>query len=145
VDRDRSPELVEALAAARVVGDALRAPREVDEILEVVALWRVTVESVEPVLDVGGVRRLRHLAVVDDRHSGRQLTPDDLVRGGLDACGEGDRIDRDAISHRPYHPDQIVGSGEAPGMGAQDAIVVHRPPVAAFDAFPERTVLYAQR
>ncbi len=129
-----------------------RAPREVVEILEAVALRRLTAEPVEPVLDVGGVRRLRHLAVVDDRHAGRHLTLDDLVDGGLDACGEGVRIDGDAVADRPHHPNEVVGPGKASRVRAQDAIVVHPRFLVVgclgrvgLMAFPGRTVLYAGR
>ena len=61
-----------ALAAARVGGDDLGAAGVVGEVGEEVALHRLAAEAVQPILDVGGVARLRHLAVVDDRRCRRR-------------------------------------------------------------------------
>ena len=61
-----------AARAAGIAEHALRQPRELGEVLvdEGVA---GAAEAVEPVLDVGGVARLRHLAVVDDVDAGLDL------------------------------------------------------------------------
>ena len=92
---------------------------------EEVVLDRLAAEAVQPVLHVGGVARLGHLAVVDDvdarRRPGGSTTS--LHRGG-DAIGERALVDRDAVALRPHDLDQVVGPGQAAGVGRQDAVRV---------------------
>ena len=70
-----------ALAAARVGRHDLGAAGVVGEVAEEVRLHRLAAEAVQPVLDVGRVARLGHLAVVDDVDAGGDLAFDDLVHG----------------------------------------------------------------
>ncbi len=119
-----------SLAPPRVGSDQLGAAREVDQVGEVITLCRLTVESAEAVLDVGRVGRLRHLPIVDDRHAGPDLPADGLEHRRFDPRLQRRGIDRDPVADCPHHLDEVVGPGEAPGVGAQDAVGVHRPPQA---------------
>jgi hypothetical protein len=55
-------------------------------------------ESVQPILDIGGVARLAHLAVVDDGHACRDLLSHGQGDGGEDLLTERRGIDGRAIS-----------------------------------------------
>ena len=94
-------------------------------------------EAVEPVLDVGGVARLRHFAVVDEVDAGIGLLPDHLGDRRAHARGQRRAIDRHAFLLGVHHPDQIVRPRQAAGVGGQEALG------AAFHRFlPAGTVGY---
>ena len=76
-------------------------------------------EPVEPVLDVGGVARLRHLAVIDDVDPGLRLLRDDLGDRSGDARAERGGIDRHALLLGEHHPHQILGPRQAAGMSGE--------------------------
>ena len=99
----------------------LRQAREVGEVLvdEGVA---GAAEAGEPVLDVGGVARLRHLAVVDDVDAGLDLLLDDLGHRRAHARGERRRIDRHALLLGVHHADEIVRPRQAAGVGGEEAL-----------------------
>src|SRR5260370_360985 len=90
----------------------------------------VAAEAVEPVLDVGGVARLAHLAVIDDVDAGLDLLLDDRRDRVADARFERRRVDRDAFLLGEHRPDQRLGPGQAAGMCGQE------PPGAALHGRP---------
>ena len=109
-----------AARAARIAEHALLQPREIGEVLvdEGVA---GAAETVEPVLDVGGIARLRHFPVIDEVDAGRRLLLHHLRHGGAHARGQSLRLDRDAFLLGVHHADEIVGPRQAAGMGGQKA------------------------
>jgi hypothetical protein len=54
-------------------------------------------EAVEPVLDVGGIARLRLFAIVDDIEARTRLRRNDITDGNADALGKCCIIDRLAL------------------------------------------------
>jgi hypothetical protein len=100
---------------------------KVDQVLvdERIAL---TAESGEPVLDVGRVARLAHLAVVDDVHAGFRLLRDDLFDGEAHTRVERGGLDGHALLLREHRPDEVVGPRQTPGVRGQKTIgaSVHR-------------------
>ena len=79
-------------------------------------------EAVEPVLHVGGVARLAHLAVADDVDARLQLLFDHVRHRRADARAERGRIDRHAFLLREHRADEIVGAREAAGVRGEDAV-----------------------
>ena len=79
-------------------------------------------EPVEPVLDVGGVARLRHLAVVDDVDTGIGLVTDDIGHRLGDTGAEGGCLDRHALLLGEHGAHQIFRARQAAGMGGEKAL-----------------------
>ena len=98
--------------APRAAGIAEHPLREVGEVGEVLIDEGVAgaAEAVEPVLDVGGVARLRHLAVIDDVDPGIGLAPDDAG----DRLGD-PRAERRASTGTPSSLANIVRTRDLPG------------------------------
>jgi hypothetical protein len=89
-------------------------------------------EPAEPVLGVGGIAGLGHLAVVDDVDAGRRLLAHDLGHRRADARGERRRVDGDAFFLGEHGPDQIVGAGQAARVRGEKALgaLLHRARIA---------------
>src|SRR5207253_8651043 len=79
-------------------------------------------EAVQPILDVGCVAWLRHLAVVDDVDAGGGLARDDLRDGVTDARRERAGLDGDALLLREHHADEIFRTRQASRMRRQKTI-----------------------
>ena len=110
--------------APRAAGIAEHAPLEPRELGEVLVDERVAgaAEAREPVLDVGGVARLRHLAVVDEVDAGLDLLPHDLGHRLAHALAECGRLDRHALLLGVHGADEIVGPRQGAGMRGQKAL-----------------------
>src|SRR5262249_46514481 len=91
---------------------------------EIAVLQRMalTAEAVEPVLDVGGVARLAHLAVVDQIDPGAHLLAHDLGDRRSDARVERRWIDGHALFLGEHHPDEIGRARQAPRVRRQEPI-----------------------
>src|SRR5690348_6703704 len=113
--------------AARVAEYAAREVRKADEILidERVA---AAAEAAQPILDVGRIARLAHLAVVDDVDARFDLLRDHFGHRGRDATLERLRIHGNALFARVHRTHEIVGPRQAAGMGGEKALraSVHR-------------------
>ena len=109
--------------AARAARIAEHAVAQLRKILEVAVAERVAgaAETVEPVLDVGGVGGLRHLAVVDEVDAGSDLLVDDFGHGLLDARSQRLGLDRYAALLGIHHADEIIGPRQAAGVRRQKA------------------------
>ena len=107
--------------AARAAGIAEHALLQLRELGEVLIDEGVAgaAEAVEPVLDVGGVARLRHFAVVDEVDAGVGLLFDHLGHRRAHARGQRRGIDRHAFLLGVHHADQVVRPRQAAGMGGQ--------------------------
>jgi len=104
--------------AAGIAEYAALQAREIGEVLidEGVA---AAAETVEPVLDVGRVARLRHFAVVDQIDAGLGLFAYHLGDRIADARRERGRIDRHAFLLGVHHTDQVVRARQAAGVGGE--------------------------
>ena len=110
--------------AARAAGIAEDLPgqrREVDEVLVDEAVAGAA-EARQPVLDVGGVARLRHLAVVDDVDAGLDLLADDLGHRRADRARRAPRLDRHAFLLGEHHADEVLRPRQAAGMRGEKAL-----------------------
>ena len=105
--------------AARVAEHALGEVRKFDEVLVDEGVAR-TAESAEAVLDVGGVARLRHLAVVDDVHARSGLLLHDFLHRGADARAERSEIDRHALLLRIHRAHQVLRPRQAAGVRGEE-------------------------
>jgi hypothetical protein len=65
-------------------------------------------ESIEAILDVGGIARLAHLAIAGDGDAGVHLLFDHLGHRPADSPGECGPVNRDALLLGEHHPDQVV-------------------------------------
>ncbi len=79
-------------------------------------------EAAQSILDVGGVTRLAHFAVVDDIDARIDLLADHLIHRGCDATFERLRVHRHALFLGEHRPDQVFRAGQAAGMGGQEPI-----------------------
>ena len=105
-------------------------------------------EAVEPVLDIGGVARLRHLAVIDQVDAGGGLLADEFRDRGFDPRGKRHRVDRNAFLLGVHHFDEVFGPGKAAGMRRQKAVAaaVHGwGSLVSRGAFGWRTVMQGGR
>ena len=121
-----------AARAAGIAEHALFQQRELGQVLidEGVA---GAAEAVEPVLDVGGVARLRHLAVIDQVDAGRRLFLHHLGHRRPHPLGQGAGVHRHACLLGMHGADQVVRPRQAAGMGGQKTLVTSlhgRPPAA---------------
>ena len=107
--------------ASGVAEDALGEVGELGEILVDEGVARAA-EAHEPVLDVGGIARLRHFAVVDDVDAGIDLLAHHLSHRCAHARGERVALDRHALLLGVHQPDQIVGPRQAAGMSRQKSV-----------------------
>ena len=110
-----------AAGTARIAENALFQPREIGQVLidEGIA---GTAEALEPILDVGRIARLRHLAIIDQVDACIGLFFDDLGDGRLHPRRQGVRVDRDAFLLGVHHADQVVRPGQAAGVGGQETV-----------------------
>ena len=101
--------------AAGIAEDAPRQLREIDQVLidEAVA---GAAETRQPILDVSGIRRLAHLAVIDDVDAGLRLFGDDLADGTGYAFFQGGAFDGHAFFLGEHHPYQVGRTRQAAGM-----------------------------
>ena len=76
----------------------------------------------QPVLDVGGVARLGHLAVVDEIDARLDLFLNHRGDGLADLRRQGGALDRNAFLLGEHRPDQIIGTRQAAGVGGQKAV-----------------------
>ena len=117
--------------AARSAGIAEHALGEIGEVGEILVHEGVAgaAEAGEPVLDVGGIARLRHLAVVDEIDAGLDLLAHHLGDRRAHARRQRRAIDRHALLLGVHHPDEVVGPRQAAGMGGEEALgaAAHRP------------------
>ena len=113
--------------AAGVAEDTLGQARETDQILVDEGVVGAA-EATEPVLDVGGITRLAHLAVVDDVDTGGCLLAHDLGHRVGHALRQCRGIDRHAFFLGVHHFDQVVRPRQAAGVGGQKAVgaALHR-------------------
>ena len=98
-------------------------------------------EAGEPILDVGGIARLRHLAVVDEVDAGLGLLLHHLGDRRAHARRQRRAVDRHALLLGVHHPDEVVRSRQAAGMGGQEALAALRvivPPSQAGQAGLQR-------
>jgi hypothetical protein len=79
-------------------------------------------EAIQPVLDVGGVARLRQFTVIDQIDAGVGLLLDHLGHGLTNPRGQGRGIDRYAFFLGVHRADQVVRPRQATGMGGQKAV-----------------------
>src|SRR2546425_6545069 len=100
------------------------APGQLGKLREVLVDERVALaaEAVQPVLDVGRVARLAHLAVVDDVEAALDLAPHDLVHRRADTRGQRYRVHRHALLAREHRPDQVGRPGQAAGVRGQEPL-----------------------
>ncbi len=91
---------------------------------EIAVLQRMALatEPVEAILDVGGVARLAHLAVVDEIDAGAHLLAHDLGHRRPDARVERGGIDGHAFFLGEHHPDEIGRARQAPRVRRQEPI-----------------------
>ncbi len=110
--------------APRAAGIAEHALGEIGEVGEVLVDEGVAgaAEAGEPILDIGGVARLRHFAVVDDIDAGRSLLAHHLGDRRADARRERGGLDRHALLLGVHHADEIVRPRQAAGMGGEEAL-----------------------
>src|SRR5262245_38244655 len=80
-------------------------------------------EAVQPILDVGGIARLRHLSVVDHIDPGSRLAAHDLGDSFANAPGKRFGLHRDSFLFREHHADQIFGTRQAARMRGQEAVI----------------------
>jgi len=85
-------------------------------------------EPIQPILDVGGVARFRHFAVVDDVDAGGGLASNDVSNRITDSVCERMRLDGNPLFLREHHADQIFGTRQAARMSGQESIAaaLHR-------------------
>jgi hypothetical protein len=74
-------------------------------------------ETGQPVLDVGGVARLRHLAVVDEIDARVDLFLYHLGNGRADPGRQCGAVDRHPFLLGKHRPDQIIRPRQAAGVG----------------------------
>ena len=79
-------------------------------------------ESVQAVLDVGGVARLRQLAVIDQVDACVGLLADNLGHRHAHARGKGLWVDRYAFLLGVHHADEIIRTRQAACMGGQKTV-----------------------
>jgi len=110
-----------AAGAAGVAENALFQAREIGKVLidERVA---GSAKSVEPILDIRGVARLRHFAVVDQVNARLGLLLHDFGHGCPYAGGKSLCIDRHALFLGVHHADEIIRTRQAAGMGGQKTV-----------------------
>src|SRR5262249_20731034 len=107
--------------AAGIAEHALFQAREVGQVLVNKSVAGAA-EAGEPVLDVGGVAWLRHLAVVNEIDAGFDLLRHHLGHRRAHARGERDRIDRHAFFLGEHHADEVGGPWQAAGVGGEEAL-----------------------
>src|SRR5690606_13502539 len=93
------------------------------ELLEVgkLVLPGLAAEARQPVLDVGRVAGLRHLAIADDADPGPFLALDHVSRRTLDRLVECALVDRLAALAGEHQREQVVGARQAPRVGGTEA------------------------
>ena len=118
-----------AARAAGIAEHALLQARELGEVLVDEGIAGAA-EAGQPILDVGGIAGLGHLAVVDEIDAGFELFLHHLGHGPTHALGQSRRIDRHALLLGIHHADQIVRSRQAARMGGEKALraAFHRAP-----------------
>jgi hypothetical protein len=122
VDRDRSVACgCLPPGSPWIAKDAFRQGGEVRQVLidERVA---GAAESGKPILDVGGIARLRHLAVIDDVDAGFPLPGDDCGHRFANMTRQFGAVDRLPFLLGVHHADEVVRPRQTAGMGGQKAV-----------------------
>ena len=84
---------------------------------------RIGFDARDAVPDVGGIRRLAHLAVADDIDTGCDLLRDGLIHRPRDLFLEDGRIDCPAPVPFEDELDESLRPREAASMGGEDAVL----------------------
>ncbi len=110
--------------APRTPGVPEHTPGNFRETNEVLVDERVArpAESVQPVLDVRGIARLRQLAIVHDVDSAGDLLLHHLPDGRANSSCQGRGIDRQALLLCKHHLHEIGRPGQAARMGGEEPI-----------------------
>ena len=101
-------------------------------------------EAGKPILHVGGIARLRHLAVIDDVDAGIGLLSHHLGHRRAHPRRQGGALDRHSLFLGVHHADEVVGPRQAAGVGRQEAIgaayhrCLHAPRACPTHAIPTR-------
>jgi hypothetical protein len=110
-----------AAGTARIAENAFFEPREIRQILIDEGITGAA-EPVEPVLDVGGVARLRHFSIVDQIDARIGLFSDDLGDRRFHPCRQGICVHGDTFLFGVHRPDKVIRPRQTAGMGGQEAV-----------------------
>jgi hypothetical protein len=108
------------------------------EVLEHVTV-AAAAEACKPILDVSGITRLRHFAVVNDVEARLQLPVDDELDGARHLLIESGRVERQTVLPREHELLERLRTRQAADVGREEpSMVIHGCRTRAHGSSPMR-------